>query len=199
MSSPFTHEHTAFCRTAGPSMPGPSQAEAAWCWKRSRSAASSRGCSRRTAAESSTTWCWDSTIYSYVGGPSLLWRHHGTCRGAHRRRRLHSRRPDLPARAQRTAESYPRRPRRIRQANLECNASGSRRRGAVVATLYYSPDGEEGYPGNVNVAVTYTVTDDNVFLIETEATTDRTTPLSLTHHSYFNLAGEGRERSKIIV
>jgi aldose 1-epimerase len=56
---------------------------------------------------------------------------------------------------------------------------------------YRSPDGEEGYPGNVDAAVTYTVTDDNVFLVETEATSDRTTPLSLTHHSYFNLAGEG--------
>ncbi len=55
---------------------------------------------------------------------------------------------------------------------------------------YHSPDGEEGYPGNVRVAVTYTVTDHNVFLIETEAVSDRTTPLSLTHHSYFNLAGE---------
>ena len=55
---------------------------------------------------------------------------------------------------------------------------------------YHSPDGEEGYPGNVHVAVTYTVTDRNVFLIETEAVSDRTTPLSLTHHSYFNLAGE---------
>jgi aldose 1-epimerase len=55
---------------------------------------------------------------------------------------------------------------------------------------YDSPDGEEDYPGNVRVAVTYTVTDDNVFLIETEAVSDRTTPLSLTHHSYFNLAGE---------
>ena len=55
---------------------------------------------------------------------------------------------------------------------------------------YYSADGEEGYPGNVRAAVTYTVTDDNVFLIETEATTDLTTPLCLTHHSYFNLAGE---------
>lgn len=54
-----------------------------------------------------------------------------------------------------------------------------------------SPDGEEGYPGNVSVAVTYTVTPDNVFLIETEARTDRATPFSLTHHSYFNLAGEG--------
>lgn len=56
---------------------------------------------------------------------------------------------------------------------------------------YRSPDGEEGYPGNVDVAVTYTVTDDNVFLVETEASSDRTTPFSLTHHSYFNLSGEG--------
>lgn len=56
---------------------------------------------------------------------------------------------------------------------------------------YFSPDGEEGYPGNVEVAVTYTVTDDNAFLIETEASSDQVTPLSLTHHSYFNLAGEG--------
>ena len=55
---------------------------------------------------------------------------------------------------------------------------------------YHSPDGEEGYPGSVHVAVTYTVTRHNVFLIESEAVSDRTTPLSLTHHSYFNLAGE---------
>jgi len=55
---------------------------------------------------------------------------------------------------------------------------------------YHSPDGEEGYPGNVHVTVTYTVTHHNEFLIETEAVSDRTTPLSLTHHSYFNLAGE---------
>jgi aldose 1-epimerase len=56
---------------------------------------------------------------------------------------------------------------------------------------YRSPDGEEGYPGTVDVAVTYTITHDNAFLIETEAVTDRPTPFSLTHHSYFNLAGEG--------
>lgn len=55
---------------------------------------------------------------------------------------------------------------------------------------YLSADGEEGYPGNVQVAVTYTVKDQNVFLIESEAVSDRTTPVSLTHHSYFNLAGE---------
>jgi aldose 1-epimerase len=55
---------------------------------------------------------------------------------------------------------------------------------------YRSPDGEEGYPGTVNVSVTYTVTSDNTYLIETEAVTDRATPFNLTHHSYFNLAGE---------
>ncbi len=55
---------------------------------------------------------------------------------------------------------------------------------------YRSPDGEEGYPGNLDVAVTYTITADNVFLMETEAMTDRPTPFSLTQHSYFNLAGE---------
>ena len=55
---------------------------------------------------------------------------------------------------------------------------------------YRSPDGEEGYPGTVEVRVIYTVTEDNVFLIESEAVTDRPTPFNLTHHSYFNLAGE---------
>ena len=55
---------------------------------------------------------------------------------------------------------------------------------------YRSPDGEEGFPGTVDVAVTYTVTADNVFKIETEASTDKATPFNLTHHSYFNLAGE---------
>jgi aldose 1-epimerase len=60
-----------------------------------------------------------------------------------------------------------------------------------VRLTYLSPDSEEGYPGNVNLTVTYTVTDENAFLIETEATSDRTTPLCLAHHSYFNLAGEG--------
>lgn len=54
-----------------------------------------------------------------------------------------------------------------------------------------SPDGEEGYPGNVTVSVTYTITADNTFIIDSEASTDRPTPFSLTHHSYFNLTGEG--------
>ena len=54
-----------------------------------------------------------------------------------------------------------------------------------------SPDGEEGYPGNVDVAVTYSLTDQNEIVIQYEGTTDLATPLSLTNHSYFNLAGEG--------
>jgi len=55
---------------------------------------------------------------------------------------------------------------------------------------YRSLDGEEGYPGTVDVSVTYTLTSDNTFVIETEAVTDTPTPFNLTHHSYFNLAGE---------
>lgn len=52
------------------------------------------------------------------------------------------------------------------------------------------PDGEEGYPGKLDVAVTYTVLPYNTFQIETLATTDAATPFCPTHHSYFNLAGE---------
>lgn len=56
---------------------------------------------------------------------------------------------------------------------------------------YRSADGEEGYPGAVDVAVTYTLTNADALLIETEAHAERATALSLTHHSYFNLGGEG--------
>jgi len=59
-----------------------------------------------------------------------------------------------------------------------------------VQLTYCSPNGEQGYPGTVRVSVTYTVTNDDAFVIDTYACTDRPTPLSLTHHSYFNLAGE---------
>lgn len=62
---------------------------------------------------------------------------------------------------------------------------------AGVKLAYRSPHGEEGYPGNVDVAVTYFLTDKNEVIIQYEAVTDQATPLSLTNHSYFNLAGEG--------
>jgi aldose 1-epimerase len=60
-----------------------------------------------------------------------------------------------------------------------------------VKLMYHSPHGEERYPGNVDVAVTYSLTDENEVVIRYEAVTDQATPLSLTNHSYFNLAGEG--------
>ncbi|MBF2714049.1 galactose mutarotase [Agrobacterium vitis] len=56
---------------------------------------------------------------------------------------------------------------------------------------YSSPDGDEGYPGKLDVSVTYSVTNDNEFQIDYEAITDKPTVLNLTNHSYFNLGGEG--------
>jgi aldose 1-epimerase len=67
-----------------------------------------------------------------------------------------------------------------------------RREDAVGLVLTHrSPDGDEGYPGNLDCTVTYWVTRDKTLEIEYEAVTDKATPVNLTNHSYFNLDGHG--------
>lgn len=67
-----------------------------------------------------------------------------------------------------------------------------RETGSVGVRLsYLSRDGEEGYPGNLSVTVVYTLTEADELKINYEAITDKPTPVNLTNHSYFNLAGQG--------
>jgi aldose 1-epimerase len=61
--------------------------------------------------------------------------------------------------------------------------------GPALSLSYLSPDGEEGYPGNLEARVTYTLTNDDALRLDIIATTDRPTPVNIVHHSYWNLAG----------
>lgn len=60
-----------------------------------------------------------------------------------------------------------------------------------LALSYLSPDGEQGYPGKLEVRVLYQLSDDNELIIDYSAATDAPTPVNLTQHTYFNLAGGG--------
>jgi aldose 1-epimerase len=71
-------------------------------------------------------------------------------------------------------------------AGTSATASGS-----SVKLTYLSKDGEEGFPGNLKTAVTYSLTDKNEFVIDYESETDKPTIVNLTNHAYWNLAGGG--------
>jgi aldose 1-epimerase len=75
---------------------------------------------------------------------------------------------------------------RIWQPEILERASGS-----AVSFTYVSPDGEENYPGRLDVQAVYSLSDENALRIEYEAITDKATPVNLTNHSYFNLTGSG--------
>ncbi|MEM9080209.1 MAG: aldose epimerase family protein [Verrucomicrobiota bacterium] len=59
-----------------------------------------------------------------------------------------------------------------------------------VQLSYTSPHGEEGYPGNLSLTITYTLDDDNQLTWQATATTDQATPVNIVHHSYWNLSGD---------
>jgi len=71
--------------------------------------------------------------------------------------------------------------------------------GPQLVLHYLSKDGEEGFPGNLDVTATFTLTHDNALRLEYAATTDKDTVVNLTHHGYFNLAGKGDILSHVVM
>lgn len=72
----------------------------------------------------------------------------------------------------------------------------SNERESAVELFYFSPDGEEGYPGNVKVKVIYSLDNENIFTIYYEAVSDKDTLINLTNHAYFNLSGDAKRSIK---
>src|SRR4051794_26852101 len=68
---------------------------------------------------------------------------------------------------------------------------GESANGPTLTLTYRSPDGEEGYPGNLDTQLVYTLTHDNALEISYDTVPDQDTVVNLTNHSYFNLAGQG--------
>ena len=69
---------------------------------------------------------------------------------------------------------------------------------AGIKFSYFSADGEEGFPGNLYVSVTYILSDDNELILNYEATTDKPTIVNLTNHAYFDLSGSGAISSHVL-
>ena len=68
--------------------------------------------------------------------------------------------------------------------------------GGALVLRHRSPDGDQGYPGNLDATVRYTLSDDNEIIVRFQATTDQPTPVNLTQHSYFNLHGAADNAGK---
>lgn len=82
-------------------------------------------------------------------------------------------------------------PQGIDKRNWQAEADDRNPENPVLKLIYVSPEGEMGYPGEVSITVTYSLTPDQMLQIDYEARTDAPTPVSLTNHCYFNLQGEG--------
>ncbi|MGV3486189.1 MAG: aldose epimerase family protein [Planctomycetaceae bacterium] len=82
-------------------------------------------------------------------------------------------------------------PRSLDKVLWEGEIDSSDPKQAAVTFSYFSPDGEEGFPGNMHISVRFALTPSNSLVIRYSATTDLLTPVNLTNHAYFNLAGAG--------